>query len=78
MVVVMKFSAPRSDEKMIRSIPTSHKVWPWPGAVADSGGYDVHPLFAAPPGDKKADQHDDAARNPTSRKNRLVNPSSRP
>ncbi len=34
-------------------MPTSHNVWPWPGAMSESGAYDVQPLLAAPPGTKK-------------------------
>ena len=36
-IVVMKFTAPSSDEKIRNSMPASHHVWPW-GARSDSGG----------------------------------------
>ena len=51
-IVVMKFSAPSSDEKIRQSMPISHAVWP-EGAMSASGGYDVQPDIAAPPGRKK-------------------------
>ena len=50
-MVVMKFTAPRSDEKISSSIPTSHHVCPC-GAKSASGGR-TSSLFAAPPGTKK-------------------------
>jgi hypothetical protein len=37
-IVVMKFIAPSSDEKISRSIPTSQYVWPAVGEMSDSGG----------------------------------------
>ena len=52
-MVTMKFTEPRSDEVMRKTMPISHSVWPSPTAVTDSGGYDVQPDLAAPPGRKK-------------------------
>ncbi len=48
----MKLIAPSSDEVIRKIIPINQIVWPiaWMSA---SGGYEVHPAFAAPPGTKK-------------------------
>ena len=51
-VVVMKLTAPSSDEVIRKIIPMSHHVWPVPAMLA-SGEYEVHPDCAAPPGTKK-------------------------
>src|SRR5687768_13874452 len=52
MVVTMKLTAPSSDEVIRKIIPTSHHDWPVPAMLA-SGGYEVQPDIAAPPGTKK-------------------------
>jgi hypothetical protein len=39
------------DDSTSRNMPTSHAVWPIVAMLA-SGGYDVHPDEAAPPGRK--------------------------
>ena len=49
MMVVMKLTAPSSDEVIRKIIPMSHIVWPMP-ARTERGVYDVHPDWAAPPG----------------------------
>ncbi len=51
-IVVMKLTEPSSDEVISSTIPTSHQVCP-SVAMSDSGGYDVQPELAAPPGTKK-------------------------
>src|SRR5262249_45345695 len=51
-IVTMKLTDPRSDEVMRKIMPTSQKVCPI-GAMSESGGYEVHPEFAEPPGTKK-------------------------
>ena len=53
MIVAMKFTEPSSDEVIRNTMPMSHKVWPLVAVMTDSGGYDVHPDCAAPPGMKK-------------------------
>jgi len=52
MMVTMKFTLPRSDDVINKTIPSSHMVWPVV-AMSDRGGYDVQPELAAPPGAKK-------------------------
>ncbi len=51
-VVVMKLTAPSSDEVIRKTIPKSHIVWPVPARM-ESGAYEVQPDCAAPPGTKK-------------------------
>src|SRR6187431_578750 len=60
MIVAMKFTDPRSEAVMLKIMPVSQSVWPFmkksvPGplsAIPASGGYEVQPDFAAPPGTK--------------------------
>ena len=52
-IVVMKFSAPSSDEKISSSMPTSHSVWPWPARCRRAADTTSSPMLAAPPGAKK-------------------------
>jgi hypothetical protein len=52
MIVTMKLSAPRSDDAIRKTIPTSQKVWPVV-AMTESGAYEVQPELAAPPGRRK-------------------------
>ncbi len=51
-IVTIILIAPTSDEPISTSMPTSHAVWP-AVATSASGGYDVQPDCAAPPGRKK-------------------------
>ena len=60
-IVTMKLTDPRSDDVIRKTMPTSHIVWPFPDAITDSGGYDVQPDCAAPPGHEEAREHRDAA-----------------
>ena len=50
-IVTMKLIEPSSDEVIRKIMPISHIVWP--GAMTASGGYEVQPDCAAPPGRKK-------------------------
>ncbi len=50
--VVIKLMEPKSEELIKNTMPMSHHVCP-PEAMTESGGYDVHPDCAAPPGTKK-------------------------
>ena len=43
---------PRREEVIKKTIPSNQYVCPIV-AISESGGYDVHPEFAAPPGKKK-------------------------
>src|SRR3954463_12398000 len=52
MIVTMKFTEPSRDEVIRKTIPISHHVCP-ADAMTDSGGYDVQPDWAVPPGTKK-------------------------
>src|SRR5690348_5489011 len=52
-MVTIELMAPNNDDVTRKSIPTSHIVWPVVGEMTDRGGYEVHPLLAAPPGRKK-------------------------
>ena len=56
----MKLIEPSSDDVIRKIMPMSQAVWP-SGAMTDSGGYEVQPDCAAPPGHEEACQHDDAA-----------------
>ena len=58
-IVVMKFTAPSSDEKISSSMPTSHRSGR-DGAKSASGGYDVQPVGGAARREE-AGQHDHAA-----------------
>ena len=51
-MVTMKLTEPSSEEVIRKTIPTSHQVCPCV-AMSDSGGYEVQPELAAPPGTKK-------------------------
>lgn len=51
-IVAIMFTEPSSDDRLMSSIPASHHVWP-SGATSASGGYEVQPELAAPPGEKK-------------------------
>jgi hypothetical protein len=61
MIVEMKLIDPRSEPVMLNTIATNQTVWPFSqtlestgrSAIPDSGGYAVHPDFAALPGTKK-------------------------
>src|SRR5204862_400639 len=53
MIVTMKFIEPSSDDVIRKIMPVSHIVWPSVAVMTDSGGYDVQPDCAAPPGMKK-------------------------
>ena len=53
MMVTMKLTDPSSDDVIRKIMPISHHVWPSVGVMTDSGGYDVQPDCAAPPGMKK-------------------------
>ena len=53
MIVTMKFIEPSSDDVIRKIMPMSHHVWPLVAVMTDSGGYDVQPDCAAPPGTKK-------------------------
>src|SRR5213595_2993833 len=61
MMVVMKLTAPSSDDEIRKINPINQRVCPlnrglWPGPVSEMsayGVYDVHPLLAGPPGTKK-------------------------
>ena len=48
----MKLTEPSSDDVIRKIMPMSHAVWPTV-AMTESGGYDVQPDCAAPPGRKK-------------------------
>jgi hypothetical protein len=50
-MVTMKFTDPRSEEVMRKIMPTSQKVCP-SVAMTESGGYEVQPELAVPPGAK--------------------------
>src|SRR5688500_12300735 len=50
-IVTMKLTEPSSEEVIRKIMPTSHHVWPL--EMTESGGYDVQPDCAAPPGMKK-------------------------
>ena len=50
--VTMMLIDPSSDEVINSSIPASQIVWPVV-AMSASGGYEVQPLLAAPPGATK-------------------------
>ena len=52
MIVTMKLTEPSSDDVIRKTIPISHHVCPCV-AMTDSGGYDVQPDWAVPPGAKK-------------------------
>ena len=58
--MTMKLIAPSSDDMIRSSMPTSHQRLAR-GAMSASGGYDVQPDCAAPPGSEEARQHDEAA-----------------
>ena len=51
-MVTMKFTEPSSDDVIRKTMPINHIVC-CPGAMTDSGGYDVQPDCAEPPGMKK-------------------------
>jgi hypothetical protein len=51
-IVTMMFVEPSSDEVIKKIMPISHAVCPIV-AMIESGAYEVHPEFAAPPGRKK-------------------------
>ena len=51
--MTMKFTEPSSDDVIRKTMPISHNVWPLVAVMTDSGGYDVQPDCAAPPGRKK-------------------------
>src|SRR5213075_2933921 len=53
MMVTMKFTEPSSDDVIRKIMPVSHIVWPLVAVMTESGGYDVQPDCAAPPGRKK-------------------------
>ena len=60
-IVVMKFIAPSSDEKMSSSIPTSHQRLAVPGARSESGGVRGPAVVGRAARHEEAGQHDDAA-----------------
>ena len=51
-MVTMKLIEPSSDDVIRKIMPMSQPVWPMV-AMTESGGYDVQPDCAAPPGRKK-------------------------
>ena len=51
-IVTIKLTEPKSEDVIRKTIPPSHQVCPWV-AMVESGGYEVQPEFAAPPGTKK-------------------------
>ncbi len=51
-IVTMVLTDPTIEDVASRNRPASHAVWPIV-AMSASGGYDVHPDCAAPPGRKK-------------------------
>ena len=59
-IVTMKLIDPSSDDVIRKTMPMSHTVWPMV-AMTESGGYDVQPDCAAPPGMKKLASIIDAA-----------------
>ena len=52
-IVVIKFTAPSSDDVIKKIMPISQYVCPWVATTTESGGYDVQPELAAPPGATK-------------------------
>ena len=58
-MVTMKLTDPSSDDVIRKIMPISHIVWP--GAMSESGGYEVQPDCAAPPVMEEADEHRHAA-----------------
>ena len=50
--VANRLTAPIIDDTPSRKMPASHHVWPDEATIA-SGGYDVQPELAAPPGSAK-------------------------
>ena len=51
-IVTMKLIDPKSDDVTMRSMPASQIVWPLEARIV-SGGYDVQPDCAGPPGSTK-------------------------
>ena len=51
-IVTMKLTEPRSDDVIRKTMPRIQTVCP-SVAMTESGGYDVQPEFAAPPGMRK-------------------------
>jgi hypothetical protein len=49
----MKLIEPSNDDVIRKIMPINHHVCPLVAVMMASGGYDVHPDCAAPPGTKK-------------------------
>ncbi len=52
-MVTMKLTEPSSEDVIRNTMPNSHIVWPLVAVMTESGGYDVQPDCAAPPGSTK-------------------------
>ena len=52
-IVTMKLTEPSSDDVIRKIMPMSHHVCPFVAVMTESGGYEVQPDCAAPPGMKK-------------------------
>ena len=56
-----RLTAPSIADTPSRKMPASHHVWPDEAMIA-SGGYDVQPELAAPPGSDEAGHHQQPGR----------------
>ena len=56
-IVTMKLIAPAADESVRMWIERIQRSCPFPCARSESGGYAVHPVFAAPPTARKEKQY---------------------